>query len=81
MRIDMTRVDPDANMDRFYCVQLTESLFGEIGVERQWGRRRTHGRRRLDWYRGDAEAKIALSNLVNEKLSRGYHLKAGGAVR
>lgn len=81
MRVDMARVDPDANMDRYYCVELTESLFGEIGVERQWGRRRTHGRRRLDWYTDESDAKTALSNLVNEKLSRGYQLKAGGAIR
>ena len=81
MRFDMTRVDPGANMDRFYCVQLTRSLFGEFGVERQWGRRRTRGRRRLDWYSDELQAKSALSDLVKEKLSRGYLLKTGGAVR
>lgn len=81
MRVDLARVDPDANIDRFYSVQLTRSLFGEIGVERQWGRRRTYGRRRLDWYGNEREAKSALSDLVKAKMSRGYMLKAGGAVR
>ena len=81
MRVDMARVDPDANMDRFYSVQLTRSLFGEVGVERQWGRRRTHGRRRLDWYGNEREAKMALSNLVKAKLARGYLTKAWRAVR
>lgn len=78
MRVDMARVDPDANMDRFYCVVLTESLFGEIGVERQWGRCRTHGRRRLDWYGNETKAKTALTNLVKHKLSRGYLMKPQG---
>ncbi|AVL51192.1 WGR domain-containing protein (plasmid) [Roseobacter denitrificans] len=75
MRVDMARVDPDANMDRFYCVQLTKSLFGETGVERQWGRWRTHGRRRLDWCGNETQAKTALTNLVKDKLSRGYLIK------
>nr|WP_299831959.1 WGR domain-containing protein [uncultured Roseobacter sp.] len=71
----MARVDSDVNMDRFYSVQLTQSLFGDVGVERQWGRRRTRGRRRLDWYGNEQDAKSALSDLVKAKLSRGYFLK------
>lgn len=81
MRVDMTRVDAEVNMDRFYSVQLTKSLFGEVGVERQWGRRRTQGRCRLDWYANEREAEFAISHLVNAKLSRGYHIKAGGTFR
>ena len=50
MQIDMKRVDPECNMDRFYSVQLTQGLFGDHGVHRQWGRRGTWGRHRLDWY-------------------------------
>jgi len=77
MRVDMSRVDSDLNMDRFYSVRLTQSLFGEVGVERQWGRRSTCGRRRLDWYEDEREAKSALLDLVRSKLSRGYFLIAG----
>lgn len=72
MRVDMARFDADANMDRFYSVQLTQSLFGEFGVERHWGRHRTHGRCRLDWYGNELDAVMALSGLVKAKLSRGY---------
>ncbi len=32
------RIDPDANMARFYCIDLTPTLFGEITVLRHWGR-------------------------------------------
>ena len=77
MRVDMARFDADANMNRFYSVQLTQSLFfGEVGVERQWGRRRTSGRCRLDWYGNDRDAESALSDLVKAKLSRGYTRRA-----
>ena len=78
MRVDMARVDPDANMDRFYYIQLTQSPFGDVGVERQWGRHRTCGQRRLDWYVDEHEAQSALLDLVKAKLSRGYLLKTGG---
>ena len=32
------RVDPDLNMARFYRVEVLPDLFGEIIVERRWGR-------------------------------------------
>ena len=62
-------------MDRFYSVQLTQGLFGDHGVHRQWGRRGTWGRHRLDWYGTEFEAESALSDLVRQKLARGYLLK------
>ena len=76
MQIDMTRMDPDCGMDRFYSVQLTRSIFGDSGVHRQWGRHGTWGRHRLDWFETDGEAKCALFELVKEKQARGYLLKA-----
>lgn len=72
MQIDMKRVDPEVNMDRFYIVELTQDLFGDHGVYRQWGRRGTWGRYRSDWYGSELEAKCALSELVKQKLARGY---------
>ena len=62
-------------MDRFYSVQLTQGLFGDHGVHRQWGRRGTWGRHRLDWYGTEFKAESALSDLVRQKLARGYLLK------
>ncbi|MGC1505810.1 MAG: WGR domain-containing protein [Sulfitobacter sp.] len=72
MQIDMKRVDPEANVDRFYSVGLTEDLFGDHGVYRQWGRSGTWGRHRRDWYDTELEAQSAMSDLVREKLMRGY---------
>lgn len=81
MKIDLARIDSSVNMDRFYYVQLTTSLFGDIGVERLWGRRGTRGRQRLDWYESETAAKTALLSLTKQKLTRGYLSKSREADR
>lgn len=75
MQIDMRRIDPSLNMNRFYSMELTKDLFGEHGVHRQWGRFGTWGRHRRDWYATKTEAESALSDLVKQKLARGYLIK------
>ncbi|MBD3756409.1 MAG: WGR domain-containing protein [Gammaproteobacteria bacterium] len=75
MQIDMRRIDPSLNMNRFYFMELTKDLFGEHGVHRQWGRFGTWGRHRHDWYATKTEAESALSDLVKQKLARGYLIK------
>ncbi len=75
MQIDMRRINPSLNMNRFYSVELTKDLFGQTGVHRQWGRFGAWGRHRHDWYATQAEAESALSDLVKRKLARGYIIK------
>lgn len=75
MRLDMRRVDSSRNMNRFYSVELTKDLFGDHGVHRRWGRYGTWGQHRYDWYTSRSEAERALSDLVKQKLKRGYLLK------
>ena len=72
MQIDMKRVDPEINMDRFYCVELTKDLFGVYGIHRQWGRSGSWGRRLRATYKTELEAQCAMSKLVKRKLTRGY---------
>lgn len=72
MQIDMRRIDPSLNMNRFYSVELTKDLFGHHGVHRQWGRFGTWGRHRHDWYATESEAESALTDLVKQKLTCGY---------
>lgn len=76
MQIDMCRIDSSLNMNRFNSVDLTKDLFGQHGVHRQWGRFGTWGRHCHDWYRTQAEAETALSDLVKQKLARGYLIKS-----
>ena len=75
MQIDMRRIDPSLNMNRFYSVGLTKDLFGQHGVHRQWGRFGTWGRHCHDWYATKTDAESALSNLIKQKLARGYLIK------
>ena len=68
----LTRVDPSRNMRRFYSVALATSLFGEVGVLRQWGRMGSQGQSRTDWYAGSGPAEMARQKLVTQKRRRGY---------
>lgn len=68
----MYRKDPELNIDRFYLINLTQSLMGEIGVERNWGRTGTDGHRRLDWFNDSQAAIKALKDIVQLKTCRGY---------
>jgi len=74
MQIDMKRVDPSCNMDRFYSVQVIQDLFGEHCVIRQWGRRGTRGQSLMNAYKSEDEAEGAASTLIKQKLGRGYRL-------
>ncbi len=71
----MMRINPEPNMDLFYKVGLTNDLFSDHGVLRQWGRRGTKGQQLIKWYESSLEAQNAFSKLVKENLDRGYLLK------
>lgn len=50
----LDRSDPAQNMARFYVLAIEPTLFGDVALVREWGRRGCSGRRRLDLY-GDQE--------------------------
>lgn len=79
-KVDIAYVDPDASMDRFYSPQLTRSLFGEVRVEPQWVRQETLRRYRLDWYKKELDATIALIQIANAKMGRGYALSSAARM-
>jgi predicted DNA-binding WGR domain protein len=43
----LTRTDPTRNINRFYIVDITPTLFGEWVLVREWGRRGSPGTVRL----------------------------------
>jgi hypothetical protein len=47
----LTRTDPTRNINRFYVVDITPTLFGDWTVLREWGRRGSSGTVRLTSYR------------------------------
>jgi len=66
------RIDPDANMARFYCIDLAPTLFGEVTVLRRWGRIGTCGRTSIETWPSEGEAETAASRTLRKKSRRGY---------
>jgi predicted DNA-binding WGR domain protein len=66
------RIDPDANMARFYCIDLAPTLFGEAAVLRRWGRIGTRGRASVETWPSAGEAEAAASRTLRQKSRRGY---------
>ena len=62
----LTRSDPTRNIDRFYLVDVTPTLFGE------WGRRGSPGTVRLTSYRCRDEAQIAERHIMKRRLRHGF---------
>ena len=68
----LTRTDPDANLYRFYRMEIVPGLFGDWGLVREWGRIGRGGQFRTDWFTSEAEAKEARFKLHMAKAKRGY---------
>lgn len=66
------RIDPDFNMARFYRVEVTPDLFGQVIVERRWGRIGGRGQYRRASYPSTSSAEPAAYALVRAKERRGY---------
>jgi predicted DNA-binding WGR domain protein len=66
------RIDTDLNMARFYRVEVTPDLFGQVIVERRWGRIGSRGQYRIASYPTTSSAEQAASTLVRVKERRGY---------
>lgn len=68
----LQKTDPATNCYRSYRLDLTTSLFGDVGVERRWGRQGSSPRLRIDWYETEDEAARHLERLRTAKIRRGY---------
>jgi predicted DNA-binding WGR domain protein len=70
------RINPEQNMARFYQVEVTPDLFGEIVLERRWGRIGGNGQCRMSSYPSIPLAEAAASGLIRAKIGRGYRVAA-----
>ena len=66
------RIDPEVNMARYYRVEVTPDLFGQVIVERRWGRIGGRGQYRFASYLSTSSAEAAASALIRAKERRGY---------
>ena len=72
--IHIERVNPEANMYRFYRLRLMPDLFGGVSLLREWGRIGTQGRHRIDCFENAGRAVNAMVALYQAKQKRGYEL-------
>lgn len=72
--IRIERVDPEANMYRFYRMRLMPDLFGGVSLLREWGRIGTRGRQRVELFEDAGSAADAMIALCRTKQKRGYQL-------
>ena len=66
------RIDCVRNMERFYRLSATPSLFGDVCLVREWGRIGRRGRIRIDLYATAEDANAARIALEHVKRRRGY---------
>ena len=70
--VHLHRIDPNANMARFYCIDLAPTLFGEVTVLRHWGRLGTQGRTHIETWPSTSEAEASFYRTLQQKSRRGY---------
>jgi predicted DNA-binding WGR domain protein len=70
---NLTRIDAEKNMARFYKLDVQPTLFGEWTVIREWGRIGRGGTARSTPYDNAEEADAAHNQQRQVKERRGYH--------
>ena len=68
----LKRTKPDANLHRFYQLEMVPSLFDDWGPSAQLGRIGSSGQLRTDWFDSEAAAKDARFDPHMKKAKRGY---------
>lgn len=70
--IYLERIDPSANMARFYCLSVETDLLGDIVTIRRWGRIGTIGRQMITPGLSVAQALVEIEQRAAAKTRRGY---------
>jgi predicted DNA-binding WGR domain protein len=76
----LTRTDSTRDINRFYLVDITPTLFGEWALLREWGRRGSPGTMRLSSYQRRNEAETAEQRVIKRRLYRGYATRTSVAM-
>ncbi|MEO1147505.1 MAG: WGR domain-containing protein [Cyanobacteria bacterium J06638_22] len=78
--IRIERVDPKANMHRFYRLRLMPDLFGGVSLLREWGRIGAQGRLRVELFADAGQAADAMVTVYRAKQKRGYRPTVPGTL-
>lgn len=66
------RIDPSANMHRYYRMHLAPDLFGGCALVREWGRIGLSCACRVELHADEGRAQDRLLELRRAKTARGY---------
>ena len=69
--VHLTRVEPIANMERYYDLAVAPDLFGGFALTRSWGRIERSCRVRVELHDSEADALAALDLWRARKQRRG----------
>ena len=75
--IHLEQREPARNIQRFYAITVTRTLFNEWAVVREWGRIGQPGTVRETWFETEGEALAAGERWRQRKVKRGYHVVGG----
>lgn len=67
------RTDPAKNMARYYAMEISGTLFGEVCLTRAWGRIGSRGQSKVHHFGREEEAVSLFLELMRRKRARGYH--------
>ena len=70
--LHLRRIDPACNMARFYSLEISPSLFGELALVRRWGRIGHQGRQIIELHPDHTSAARAFRLFASLKQKRGY---------
>jgi predicted DNA-binding WGR domain protein len=66
------RSDNARNMSRYYTLEITRTLFGDICLTRRWGRIGTTGQSKAHHFEDEMPAIELFLDLASRKRARGY---------
>lgn len=73
MLMRLEKINPGRRQKRFYLLRVTQTLFGEWCLIREWGRiGQAGGQQRVAYHATEDEARQALMAMKAVKLRRGY---------
>ncbi len=71
-RIYVERTETAKNMARFYAMEISGSLFGEVCLTRSWGRIGRRGQSKMHHFKSEGKAVDLFLELMRKKQKRGY---------
>jgi len=61
----LKRIEPEANLYRYYRMEIVPGLFGDWGLVREWGRLGRAGQSCTDWFETEAVGHVRQAGVIS----------------